>query len=135
MNNKEYIPHEEIPDEWHGRCTDKIDDLGIRPCSKCREYPNVDGDDDCIANLGTIMNACCGHGERKGYIQFDSGIIIRGHFEIEKFEPYDMPYKIRPRKEILDRIKELRASSGNIEELKTLEWVVDINDDKDDLRP
>lgn len=124
-NDVEYIQYEEIPDEWHGRCTDKIDDDGfIKPCIKCGKYPTADGDDDCIANLGLVMNACCGHGERKGYIQFDSGIIIRGHFEIDKSEPYDMPYEMKPRKVILDRIEELRKNKINNDELKTLEWVM-----------
>ena len=32
------------------------------------------------------MNACCGHGNREGYIQFDNGITIRGYFRVEKRE-------------------------------------------------
>ena len=60
--------------------------IGYRPCAKCGEYPNERGDDHCIANLGNVINACCGHGRNKGYIQFDNGITIRGHFEIEKFD-------------------------------------------------
>lgn len=39
------------------------------------------------------MNACCGHGNRMGYIQFDNGYIIRGFFEINKKNELD-EYKI-----------------------------------------
>jgi len=51
-------------------------------CEKCGMPPNEYGQDYCIANLGNVMNACCGHGE-EGYIQFDNGITIRGHFNVE----------------------------------------------------
>lgn len=57
------------------RCTSLV-------CKKCGEQPNKYGQDACIAELGLVMNACCGHGG-EGYIQFDSGITIRGNFKIE----------------------------------------------------
>ena len=43
-----------------------------------------EGHDFCLGTLGNVMNACCGHGKNKGYIQFDNGITIRGYFEIER---------------------------------------------------
>ena len=101
----EHIKFEDAPDGWSDRCSGDgykriinkdgervFEDngvsigIGYRPCAKCGEYPNERGDDHCIANLGNVMNACCGHGRNKGYIQFDNGITIRGHFEIEKFD-------------------------------------------------
>ena len=98
------VAPKDIPKEWRDRCSGDghkkyIDSDGIRryvnnnelvsespyrPCAKCGEFPTDDGDDYCIANLGRVMNACCGHGTNKGYIQFDDGITIRGFFEIEK---------------------------------------------------
>ena len=92
-----------IPESWMSRCSGdghikyidkegdrryvdndiKIDDMPYRPCAKCGKYPTEDGDDYCIQNLGKVMNACCGHGNGKGYIQFDNGITLRGYFEIE----------------------------------------------------
>lgn len=93
----------DVPDSWNGRCsgdgykryTDndgirryvdnnvEVSKMPYRPCAKCGKFPNKDGDDYCIQNLGKVMNACCGHGDVRGYIQFDNGITIRGYFEIE----------------------------------------------------
>ena len=96
----------DVPDTWLDRCSGdgykryvdengdrrykdnnvKLEDMPFRPCAKCREYPNENGDDACLGHLGNVMNACCGHGLNKGYIQFDCGIIIRGYFEIEHWK-------------------------------------------------
>lgn len=98
------LPDEMVPESWKSRCSgdghkryidkngdrryfdnDKpIGEMGLRPCAKCGHYPTEDGDDYCLQHLGNVMNACCGHGDIKGYIQFDNGITIRGYFEIEK---------------------------------------------------
>jgi len=95
-----------VPNGWRGRCSgdgyerytdnegnrrytdnyEKVSDMPYRPCSKCGEYPTEEGDDYCLQHLGNVMNACCGHGNQKGYVQFDCGIVIRGFFEIEKFD-------------------------------------------------
>lgn len=101
----ESIDWEDVPESWLDRCSgdgyerykdedgikrykdnNKPIDDGYRPCAQCGKYPNERGDDACIANLGKVINACCGHGNKKGYIQFDNGVIIRGYFEIEYFE-------------------------------------------------
>lgn len=103
----DHVKHEDAPEGWFDRCSGdgyetslKEDggrvfndngvsvDIGFRPCAKCNCYPNERGDDACIANLGNVMNACCGHGNIKGYIQFDNGITIRGNFEIEYSEDF-----------------------------------------------
>lgn len=87
----------EIPDSWRDRCsgngyeryTDndmKVSESPWRPCARCGQYPTQDGDDCCLQHLGNVMNACCGHGNGKGYIQFDNGVTIRGYFEIEYSE-------------------------------------------------
>jgi len=95
---------EDIPDNWKDRCSGDgyeryTDNNGIRrykdngspvddeyrPCAKCGEYPINDGEDYCLHHLGNVINACCGHGNRKGYIQFDNGITVRGYFEIEYY--------------------------------------------------
>ena len=104
----EFIKFEDAPESWSDRCSGdgyerainadgervfadngESVGLGYRPCKKCGEYPNGRGDDACIANLGAVMNACCGHGRTKGYIQFEGGITIRGFFEIEKRNEWD----------------------------------------------
>ena len=94
----------EVPEGWYDRCsgnghkryTDengnrryvdnnlKTSDMPFRPCARCGQYPNENGDDHCIQNLGKVVNACCGHGTHKGYVMFDDGTIIRGFFEIER---------------------------------------------------
>ena len=46
------------------------------------KFPNDNGDDYCIQNLGRVIDACCGHGNNKGYIMFDDGRIIEGYFTV-----------------------------------------------------
>ena len=53
-------------------------------CCMCNKQATDTGHDPCIANLPGVASACCGHGETKGYIEFENGIIIRGFFEVEK---------------------------------------------------
>lgn len=105
MADKEkFMNSKDVPESWKDRCsgdgynhyideegclryTDnnvKVSDMPYRPCAKCGKFPNKNGDDYCIQNLGKVINACCGHGNKKGYIQFDNGITIRGYFEIER---------------------------------------------------
>jgi len=60
-----------------------IKDDFYRYCLKCKEKPNEEGHDVCIANLPGVFSACCGHGIEEGYIVFDNGIRIRGKFKIE----------------------------------------------------
>jgi hypothetical protein len=93
---------EDVPESWKDRCSGDgnkryLDKDGIRryendnvpvgeeyrPCAKCGHYPINDGEDYCFHHLGKVINACCGHGTQRGYIQFDNGITIRGYFEIE----------------------------------------------------
>jgi hypothetical protein len=54
-----------------------------RICAKCRQPRTKQGHDSCIANLPGVMMACCGHGQRDGYIMFNDGRIIRGSFTVE----------------------------------------------------
>ena len=95
-----------VPESWRDRCSNNgykryidengdrryednnklVGDMPFRPCAKCGQYPNNNGDDACLGHLGNVMNACCGHGLNKGYVQFDNGIIIRGYFEIDHWK-------------------------------------------------
>jgi len=77
------IKYEDAPNSWKGRCNNVTREEGYSPCPICHKFPFENGDDYCIASLGKVINACCGHGE-EGYIQFDNGVIIRGYFTIEK---------------------------------------------------
>lgn len=96
------IPFDDIPEEWldrcsgegHDRTTDEagnkvyvdsgniVQEEGWRPCAKCGEFPTDEGHDHCIQNLGSVINACCGHGKNKGYIMFDDGRLIEGDFTV-----------------------------------------------------
>lgn len=49
-----------------------------RPCNFCGEYITELGHDPCIANLPGVVNACCGHGVKDGFIEFENGTLIRG---------------------------------------------------------
>ena len=51
-----------------------------RECPTCGLKPTAEGHDPCLASLPGVRNACCGHGVKPGYIQFDDGTIIRGRF-------------------------------------------------------
>lgn len=76
-------------EEGNSRYCDNNEIVGespYRPCAKCGHYPTEEGDDYCLQHLGNVMNACCGHGTNKGYIQFDNGIRISGYFEIEHWK-------------------------------------------------
>ena len=62
-----------------------------RQCVKCGKMPTKEGHDACIANLPGVISACCGHGVHDaeleelgyGYIHFENGITIRGHFTVD----------------------------------------------------
>ncbi len=97
----------DVPDSWLDRCSNNgyeryidkngdrrycdnnepVGDNPFRPCAKCGGMPNEYGDDHCIQRLGNVMNACCGHGNRMGYIQFDSGHLIEGYFTVKVKQP------------------------------------------------
>jgi hypothetical protein len=53
-------------------------------CPKCGLGITPEGHDPCIANLPGVTNACCGHGQGQGYIQFSDGRAIRGDFVVEE---------------------------------------------------
>lgn len=73
-------------ENWRYKDNNKIANKEFkRPCAKCGESANESGHDNCIGNLGKVINACCGHGD-KGYIQFEDGTIIRGCFEVERLK-------------------------------------------------
>jgi hypothetical protein len=60
-----------------------ISDKNLK-CPKCGKEQTAEGHDPCIANLPGVKNACCGHGNKKGYVMFENGLTIRGFFEVEK---------------------------------------------------
>lgn len=47
-----------------------------RPCGKCGEPRTPEGHDPCIANLPGVMNACCGHGHDRPYVQLWGGEVL-----------------------------------------------------------
>ena len=53
-------------------------------CRSCGRQETDDGHDACLADLPGVVNACCGHGTKKGYIMLEGGTTIRGNFEIKK---------------------------------------------------
>lgn len=71
INNKKLLPRNK-----DGKFAD------IR-CPKCGRKETSEGHDPCIANLPGVLNACCGHGNKEGYIMFENGITIRGNFTVE----------------------------------------------------
>jgi hypothetical protein len=69
---------------------ERLDELGeegfvrfswasVRRCNVCGADAAADRPDACFGMLPGVVEACCGHGDkRKAYIHFDSGLIIRG---------------------------------------------------------
>lgn len=55
-----------------------------RPCGHCRLRYTAEGHDPCLGTLPGVVNACCGHGdEKKSYIMFENGVIVRGFAVVE----------------------------------------------------
>jgi hypothetical protein len=54
-----------------------------RICAKCRQLRTKQGHHPCIANLPGVLMACCGHGQRDGYVMFVDGRVILGPFAVE----------------------------------------------------
>ena len=52
-----------------------------RPCGYCGKGNTEEGHDGCLGTLEGVMNACCGHGNDKAYVQFENGMIIRGEVD------------------------------------------------------
>ncbi len=61
-----------------------------RKCGSCDLEQTQEGHDGCLGTLGRgVVNACCGHGERAtAYVQFESGVILRGINAIEMFRAH-----------------------------------------------
>lgn len=46
-----------------------------RPCKLCKRFPIITKNhryDACLGKLPGVKNACCGHGLKDGYIQFNN---------------------------------------------------------------
>lgn len=48
-----------------------VNEFKDRECGYCGKQNTSEGHDDCISTLPGLMNACCGHGNKKeAYVQF-----------------------------------------------------------------
>ena len=71
--------------EWYFSDTDEptATTWRWRPCGRCGLADTPCGADGCLGHLPGVMNACCGHGERRmAYIQFLNGWCVRGRVAI-----------------------------------------------------
>lgn len=75
-------------DEDHASCAYGFaNKSGMATCTYCDKEYNISSDYDICFNdmLPGVKNACCGHGIKKFYIEFENNIIIRGYItDIEK---------------------------------------------------
>lgn len=56
---------------------------GIR-CAHCDLIRLDAGPDPCLGSLPGVVFACCGHGQRRyAYVQFRSGVTIRGFDKVQ----------------------------------------------------
>jgi len=61
-------------------------------CSQCGKPRNFIKPDACWGKLPGVKYACCGHGEREGYITFENDITIRfENLKIDSEEDYLVP--------------------------------------------
>ena len=67
-------------EKWYYEDNDKYIKSENRPCARCGKTPTLSGADYCLKDLEVcdfIKAACCGHGERIGYISLQDGRIFR----------------------------------------------------------
>ena len=67
-------------EKWCYEDNDKYIKSENRPCTRCGKTPTLSGADYCLKDLEVcdfINAACCGHGERIGYISLQDGRIFR----------------------------------------------------------
>ena len=67
-------------EKWYYEDNDKYIKSEDRPCKRCGKTPTLSGADYCLKDLEVcdfIKAACCGHGERIGYIALRYGRIFR----------------------------------------------------------
>ncbi|MGB7968246.1 MAG: hypothetical protein WCF28_01595 [Methanobacterium sp.] len=61
-----------------------LDQSGNRnPCVKCGKLPTKEDHDACIGTLPGVIDACCGHGVKEAYINFENGLTLRGSLVME----------------------------------------------------
>jgi len=57
----------------------------IGECPRCKQHMKVGSPDSCIGLLPGVIQGCCGHGVKKGYLMFNNGIILRfDNLSVEK---------------------------------------------------
>ena len=98
-------------EKWHYEDNDKYIKSENRPCTRCGKTPTLSGADYCLKDLEVcdfINAACCGHGERIGYISLQDGRIFR---EIDSddilFKMFRLENENKKLKEENDKLKEL----------------------------
>ena len=67
-------------EKWYYKDDDKYIKSEDRPCTRCGKTPTLSGADYCLRDLEVcdfIKAACCGHGERIGYIALQDGRTFR----------------------------------------------------------
>lgn len=67
-------------EKWYYEDNDEYIKSENRPCTRCGKTPTLSGADYCLKDLEVcdfINAACCGHGERIGYISLQDGRIFR----------------------------------------------------------
>lgn len=75
-----YRGHEIINknDVYYFKDGQKVSDNKNIQCGFCNLPNRDDGHDACIGELEGVMNACCGHGDKRiAYIQYKDGLIVQ----------------------------------------------------------
>lgn len=73
-----------------------------RKCGSCGLDQTIEGHDGCLGTLPYVMNACCGHGDKKDtYVQFTQGTIIQGLLALNIIKTFKSLEKIKWLKKIM----------------------------------
>ena len=70
----------EVDGAWHFCDTNELvsETWEDKVCGYCDKEPTKEGHDGCLGTLPGVMNACCGHGQKRlAYVQFLDRSVIR----------------------------------------------------------
>lgn len=105
-------------EKWYYEDNDKYIKSENRPCIRCGKTPTLNGADYCLKDLEVcdfINAACCGHGERIGYISLQDGRVFR---EVDSDDILFKMFRLEnENKKLKEKNEQLRKQIQNYEQL------------------
>ena len=111
-------------EKWYYKDDDKYIKSENRPCTRCGKTPTLNGADYCLRDLEVcdfIKAACCGHGERIGYIALQDGRTFRETVSNDiLFKMFRLEHE---NKKLKEENEQLRKQIQNYEQLISNSYV------------